>query len=111
MSLSGNIRPRNHDASPDPRFPASCSLRSPAKNRKELLKLRPKGQGALSCFCVTRAAILLQMYGNSVELIRLEAEASLMARRAVSITAPLVTTQPDSRALACWKTEQGLDTL
>ena len=37
MSSSGNTRPRNHNASPDPRFLASCPFRSSAKNRRKLL--------------------------------------------------------------------------
>ena len=36
-SPSGNTGLRDHDASPNPRFLASCHLRSLAKNRKKLL--------------------------------------------------------------------------
>ena len=59
----------------------------------------PKGQGALSYFFVTRDAILPQIYGNSVQLIGLEAVASPLASRAVSVLLPdpLVATLPDAR--------------
>ena len=53
-----NTGPRVHDSIPNSRFLASCQHRSLAKNRKKLLYLRPKGQVALSCVCLTRDAIL-----------------------------------------------------
>ena len=72
-----------------------------------------RGRGVLSCTCLTRDAILPWSYGNSVQLIRLAAVASPLARRAVSVllSAPLVATLPDARGLACVKTEQGLQAL
>ena len=72
--------------------------------------MRPEGQGALSCFCLTRDAIIPYTYGNSVQLIRLEAVTSPLARRTVSVLlpAPLVATLHEARALACVKTEQGI---
>ena len=53
-----NTRPRDHDASPNPRFLASWLLRSLAYNRKKTALTAPEGAGALSCFCLTRGAIL-----------------------------------------------------
>ena len=58
MSSSGSTRPRDHDASPHPRFLASCPLRSLAKVWEKPPYLRPKRQRALSFFCFTRDAIL-----------------------------------------------------
>ena len=88
-SPSGNARPREHGASPNPPVVASWSCRSLAKNSKKLLSLRPKGQGARSCYCLTRGAILPYLHGNSVQLIRLEAVASPLALRAVSDLDPV----------------------
>ena len=110
MFLSGNTRPRDHEPSPDPRFLVSCPRCSLANTRRKLLYLRPKGQRALSCSRLTRGAILPLTYGNGVQLIGLEAVASPLARRAVSVLlpAPLVATPHDARGLACVKTEKGL---
>ena len=88
MFLSGDTRPREHEASPDPRFLVSCPHRLLANNRRKLLSLRPKGQGALSCSRLTRGAILPLTYGYSVQLIGLEVVVSPLARRAVSVLLP-----------------------
>ena len=66
LFLSGDTRPREHEASPDPRFLVSCPHRVLANNRRKLLSLRPKGHGALSCSRLTRGAILPLTYGYSV---------------------------------------------
>ena len=83
-SPSRNARPREHGASPNPRVVASCSCRSSAKNRKKLHSMRPKGQEARSCYCLTRGAITPYLHGNSVQLIGLEGVTSPLARCAVS---------------------------
>ena len=51
--------------------------------------MRPKGQGARSCCCLTRGAILSYRYRNSVQLIGLEAVASPLAYCAVSNLDPV----------------------
>ena len=68
---------------------ASWPCRSLAKNGKELLSLRPKEQGARSCYCLTIGAILPYLHGNSVQLIGLEVVASPLARCAVSDLDPV----------------------
>ena len=84
-----NTRPREYDAGPSPRFLASWPLRSLAYNRKITAPTAPEGAGARSCFCLTRGAIDPQNYGNSIQLTRLEAVASPLARRAVSDILPV----------------------
>ena len=82
MSPSGNTRPRDHDASPDPLFLARCPRRSLAKTARNCSKL---------LLCDKRCDSSVD-YGNIVQLIGLEAVASPLARRAVSVLllAPLV---------------------
>ena len=108
-SPSVNARPPEHCASPNPRVVASWLCRSLAENRKELLSLHTKGQGARSCYCLMRGAIIPYLHRNSVQLIGLEAVASPLARGAVSVLdpVPLGQRQPGARGLACLKTELG----
>ena len=88
-SSSGNARPQEHGASPNPRVVSSWPCRSLAQNRKEMLKLRPKGQGARSCYCLTGGEINPYLHGNSVLLIGMEAVASPLARCAVLYLDPV----------------------
>ena len=71
--------------------------------------MRPKGQGARSCYCLTRGTILPYLHGNSVQLIGLEAVASPLARCPESDLdpVPLGQTEPGARRVALLKTEQG----
>ena len=53
-----NTRPREHDASPNPRFLASWPLRSLAYNLNKTAIIAPEGAEALICFFLTRGTIL-----------------------------------------------------
>ena len=75
--------------SPNPGFLASWPLRSLAYNRKKTALTAPEGAGVLSCFCLTRGAIIPYLQGNGVQLIGLVAVASLLARCAVSDLDPV----------------------
>ena len=72
-----------------------------------------EGEGASRLLLFDERCVSFVDIRDSVHALGLEAVASPLARRVVSVLvpAPLVATLPDERGLECMKTEQGLQTL
>ena len=110
MSPSGNTRPRDHDASPGPTVSSAVSPSLFGEKSKEDALTAPEGAGGFKLLLLDERCDSSVDIRECVHLLGLEAVASPLARRVVSVLvpAPLVATLPDARGLACMKTEQGL---